>query len=140
MFFGVALKTTGEDVIDRIAEVEGFRRIREEVLENRDGVVAGLAVEVVDGEALVFELRSVGLHGGTMENDLLFVHRERPAGIGAEEESVFEQVNVAFGIEGRVLLEELMRKNKARVHLDARSAGSRRCLIIFGSCDFQERG
>ena len=75
-----------------------------------------------------------------MENDLLFVHRERPAGIGAEEESVFEQVNVAFGIEGRVLLEELMRKNKARVHLDARSAGSRRCLIIFGSCDFQERG
>lgn len=139
VLFGIALDSTGEDVVDRIAKVDGGGRGWKVPFEGGEGVEFALAIEVGDLETLAGEPGGVGFHGGPMEDELLSVHGEGPVGIGAEEEGIFEEVNIAFSVEGRVFFEKLMGKNEGDVHGEESWSGRGSCLIIFGPCDFQER-
>ena len=106
------------------------------LFESGEGVEIALAIEVGDLEALAGEAGGVGFHGGPMEDELLSVQGEGPVGVGSEEKGVFEEKDLAGGVERGVIFKKLVGKNEGDVHGKARWSGRGRCLMIFGPCDF----
>ena len=128
--FGKALYSFEQDAVGWIGEVDFpyFRRKRG--LQNLHCARASSCrrLDIMHTVPRRFEFGRVRLHRGPVQNEFLDMHLQRPVGIAAEIERVFDEPDVAAAADCRVLGKELVRENEGDFHMNLERKPSRPAL------------
>ena len=76
-------------------------------------------------EALGLKHLGIGIHRGPMQKQTLPMHLDRPAGIGAEKQRIFDEGHGPTRPKRGMVLKQLMGKNETEIHRQLSSPARR---------------
>ena len=114
-----------QNIVHRIRQMKGPVALIEQITKDLSGAGRLPLEHPQHGEALGLKHLGIGIHRGPMQKQALPMQLDRPAGISAEQQRIFDQGHGPSRPKRGMVLKQLMGKNETEIHRQLSSPARR---------------